>query len=116
MLNTHKHISDMVFVPGVITSSPMKTTEGYFLLSSGNFLVLQKILFNPFLSFILFTFTSHYFKQVSTLIFRVSMTGIVNLDPVESEEIKILQKYICFQVSRGDDYSMKTIPESEAKT
>ena len=43
MLNTHKHISDMLFVPGVITTNPMKTTDGYFLLSSGNFLVLQKI-------------------------------------------------------------------------
>ena len=42
-LNTHKHISSMLFVPGVITSNPMKTTDGYFLLSSGNFLVLQKI-------------------------------------------------------------------------
>ena len=41
--NTHKHISNMMFVPGVLTSNPMKTTDGYFLISSGNFIVLQKL-------------------------------------------------------------------------
>ena len=41
--NTNKHISNMLFVPGVLTSNPMKTTDGYFLISSGNFIVLQKL-------------------------------------------------------------------------
>ena len=33
----------MVLVPGLQTSNPLRTTEGYILAASGNFLVLQKL-------------------------------------------------------------------------
>ena len=41
--HTGKHVSRMLLVPGLTTSSPMRTTEGYVLSSSGNFLSLQKL-------------------------------------------------------------------------
>ena len=41
--NTGKHVSRMLLVPGVTTTSPMRTTEGYVLASSGNYLCLQKL-------------------------------------------------------------------------
>ena len=41
--NTGKHVSRMLLVPGVTTSSPMRTTEGYVLSSSGNYLTLQRL-------------------------------------------------------------------------
>ena len=37
------HMSRMLLVPGVTTTSPMRTTEGYVLSSAGNYLALQKL-------------------------------------------------------------------------
>ena len=37
------HVSRMLLVPGVTTTSPMRTTEGYVLSSAGNYLALQKL-------------------------------------------------------------------------
>ena len=33
----------MLLVPGLQTSNPLRTTDGYILAASGNFLVLQKL-------------------------------------------------------------------------
>ena len=42
-LNTNKHVSKMMMVPGVPTSDSVGTTDGYLLSVSGNFLSLQKL-------------------------------------------------------------------------
>ena len=36
-------VSRMLLVPGLQTSNPLRTTDGYILAASGNFLVLQKL-------------------------------------------------------------------------
>ena len=42
-LNTSKHVSKMMTVPGIHTSDSVSSSEGYVLSVAGNYLALQKL-------------------------------------------------------------------------